>query len=173
MKDWFNCENTCYQQLCGDSKFSPARITDEYSNVRVTFTFKRDLYRSSRTLALNVTSKRKISDILLNQLTALNIMIWVIIAFRFVDFITRLVSLLIVIQSLDSAHLFDYQYVMTLDEAIPGSLKIKYLPIILLMFQGKETEFEWMDISAHWEKNVQPRGLSRIMFELTYNSSKH
>ena len=74
---------------------------------------------------------------------------------------------------MDSAHLSDYQYVMTLDEAIPGSLKIKYLPIILLMFQGKETEFEWMDISAHWEKNVQPRGLSRIMFELTYNSSKH
>ena len=32
VKDWFECKNDCFLELCGDSAFSPPRITDEYSN---------------------------------------------------------------------------------------------------------------------------------------------
>ena len=35
VEDWFECKNFCFQKICGDSKFSPPRITDEFSNERL------------------------------------------------------------------------------------------------------------------------------------------
>ena len=39
VKDWFECKNDCFLELCGDSAFSPPRITDEYSNGSVIYIF--------------------------------------------------------------------------------------------------------------------------------------
>ena len=37
VKDWFECKTDCFLELCGDSAFSPPRITDEYSNGSVIY----------------------------------------------------------------------------------------------------------------------------------------
>ena len=55
--------------------------------------------------------------------------------------------------------------VLTLDEVIPGSYKIRHLPIILMIFTGRQTNFEWMDISGRSENGlVNQAGLWRFLF---------
>ena len=54
---------------------------------------------------------------------------------------------------------------LTLDEVIPGSYKIRHLPIILMIFTGRQTNFEWMDISGRSENGlVNQAGLWRFLF---------
>ena len=54
---------------------------------------------------------------------------------------------------------------LTLDEVIPGSYKIRHLPIILMTFTGRQTNFEWMDISERSENGlVNQAGQWRFLF---------
>ena len=74
MKDWFDCRNDCFQELCGDSAFSPPRITDEYSNESVICYPYDDFDRlfELKKVDFTITSKRKISEILSNRWIVLN-----------------------------------------------------------------------------------------------------
>ena len=49
----------------------------------------------------------------------------------------------------------------TLETDLPESSRINQLPLILMIFQGKETNFEWIDISFRDDHGVvQQTGIS-------------
>ena len=54
---------------------------------------------------------------------------------------------------------------LTLEIVVPESFKINQLQIILIIFQGKETNFEWMDISFRSGNDVvQQKGTPFLEF---------